>query len=392
MINGISSSEEVAPLEASPVASHFLLRHKTPGIAGHTKKSLVLIVLVAFALVVQFDLGRLARAENAASHLNKGVRNYQKGRYDIALGHLQKARTLSPKKSMIPFYTGLIRLQQSRINEAITEWRACIALNPRNKVNTQIKGYLTQLIRMAARDEAKKEALRDKEIPTDEIDPLTIAIGGIQSLLRPEWEVLGEGITQMLIVDLSNVKDLKVIERERIVAILQEMRIVGANLLKPQTISKIGRFVGAFTVLAGTITECGEATLCAEIVLTDTIYGQILGTHIIKAPVQRFWELEKAMAFEILNDLGYPKKGLPPGLADAIGKVNTRNLEAMLHYSRGVAFLDQAHYPDAREEFEKTIENDPDFELAKQALSETPVMALPLEGIIDLAESIAESM
>jgi TolB-like protein len=66
------------------------------------------------------------------------------------------------------------------------------------------------------------------------------------------WGPLGKGITQILMTELAVNRDLRIVERERIQAVLDELKLTNSNLADPATAARVGKLVGArYTVTGG---------------------------------------------------------------------------------------------------------------------------------------------
>ena len=93
----------------------------------------------------------------------------------------------------------------------------------------------------------------------------------------------------------------------------------------------------------------------------------------------------------IIEDLGRDCNKMP----DAFGKIHTKSLAALTAFSVGLDYFDQEKYDEAREEFQKAIDEDPNFDLAKQALILSPTSAMinmtPSQIILALSYSGASS-
>jgi hypothetical protein len=77
--------------------------------------------------------------------------------------------------------------------------------------------------------------------------------------------------------------------------------------------------------------------------------------------LENFFRLEKRIVFALLADLGIQ---LTEAEQDAIDEVPTRNLQAFLAYSRGLAAEDQQDFGAAADFFGQAVQIDPGFEIA----------------------------
>jgi TolB-like protein len=73
-----------------------------------------------------------------------------------------------------------------------------------------------------------------------------------------EFNYLGEGITEMLITNLSQYDTLQIVERERLEKVVSELKLGQTGLLNENDAQKVGNIVGADLMILGSITKVGE--------------------------------------------------------------------------------------------------------------------------------------
>jgi hypothetical protein len=106
----------------------------------------------------------------------------------------------------------------------------------------------------------------------------------------------------------------------------------------------------------------------------DTEKTEIIDTQEALGALKKFYDLEKEIACKIIEDLGRDCRKMP----SAFGKIHTKSLGALISYSVGLNYFDQERYDEARAQFQKAIDEDPAFDLAKEALVFTPTTAMRL--------------
>ena len=82
--------------------------------------------------------------------------------------------------------------------------------------------------------------------------------------------------------------------------------------------------------------------------------------------------MEKQIACQIIEDLGKDCDAAPAGFH----KIHTESMPALVAYSWGLKYFDEENYDEARESFQKALEEDPQFDLAAAALLATPTAAM----------------
>jgi TolB-like protein len=93
-----------------------------------------------------------------------------------------------------------------------------------------------------------------------------------------DYAGMGKGVADLLITDLSAAANVRVVERERIEALLQEQNLAKQGQIDPATAVRLGRILGARHMITGGFMNAGE-----QMVLTarafDVETGQIVNTQ-----------------------------------------------------------------------------------------------------------------
>lgn len=349
-------------------------------------------LLFSAVLAMQLLYGGAVPAESLDGLLRKGVRKYGRGDYEKALEHMINAGNVNPENPVPAYYAGLIMLRMGRIDDAIGWWRDYIGLDGGSEAGDLIRRHLTLLERMSAERAAAEVISGGLDRSQGNIDPLTTVVVGFDSTLRSEWSPLRKGLKRVLVDDLSKVGDLRVIDGERVGELMHAQKLIDTSPFEPEAAVLIGRELGAMTVTTGVLSEPDPSFLVVKLVTIETTRGSVFGERKIRVPVWRFWELEKTLAFEILDELGFPKESLSAAVVKSIGKIQTGSFQAMLQYSQGLALMEESRYREARKAFEAAVTSDSRFELARAALAAAPAADITVEEIIVSVEETASSM
>jgi TolB-like protein len=78
---------------------------------------------------------------------------------------------------------------------------------------------------------------------------------------RADFDALGKGIADILITDLANNPNVRIVERERIQALLTEQNLVKEKTIDAQTAVRLGKIVGAQYMITGMFMSDSKGTL-----------------------------------------------------------------------------------------------------------------------------------
>lgn len=197
---------------------------------------------------------------------------------------------------------------------------------------------------------------------------------------------LGKGLQSMLTTDLSQVPQLRLVERERLKDLRAEMRLSKGGLVDPATAVKMGKLLGATHLCSGSFTVVGERMrLDARLVVIAT--GEVLLAEQIEGDKSAFFELEKGLAQKIVAGIGIK---LQPKERAVLAKIHTADFDAFQRYSQGVAAFDDLRYKDAIQAMQEASRLDKDFQLAAVTLAEYERLVAGLRTQADATEAEKE--
>jgi len=319
--------------------------------------------------------------------VEQGVAQFQKGERDQAKKTLEYAKAVFPANYAVPYYLGLIYLEEGRRSDAIAEWQQYVLMEPEIEDSLKIRKHLTLLIREEAVEYAKQAVANEAALLSGPVADNTVAVTSFKNLGSENLGPLGKGMAAMLIHDLSQVPDLQVVERVKLQVLLQEMNLGTSGLVDQKTAPKVGKLLKTRHVTTGSIADLEKENLQIISVLLDAEKIGSIETQEVQGALKEFYHLEKAIACIIIEELGRNCSKMP----GAFGKIHTKNLAALTAYSVGLDYLDQEKYDEAREEFQKAIDEDPKFDLAKEAIILVPLSAMLIMSTASMISTLSAS-
>jgi len=172
-----------------------------------------------------------------------------------------------------------------------------------------------------------------------------------------QYDPMEQGFADLLISRLNNSTGLKVVERERIQWILDEMKLQDKYDMEGAV--RVGKLLGAQTVLLGSfIIVNDEIWIGGRLVKVET--SEILLTDEIKGELDQFFDLVDKLSEKISEKINVTLK------EDKVSEVSQGpSLDAILAYSIGLNFLEKEDYTSAYAKFQEALKFSPDYEKAK---------------------------
>ena len=290
-----------------------------------------------------------------------GIAYYKAQRWGDARRVLDQATQLDPRDGAAQLYLGLTAEQQNDFAAARTAYSSYMQYGRTRRVRRELEAHLAALTRKEMQLAAKNAVAQEGQIGAQAGSPNTVAVmplafTGADTSLKP----LERGMADLLVTDLARSPKLVVVERERIQALLDELKLQASDAADPATRVRTGKMLRAGRVVQGSIAQQGEA-LRVDAGVIDVPTTQLTGSTNDQRALDQLFTLEKNIALGLFDKLGVT---LTVAERNEIEQRPTRSLTAFLAYSRGLAFEDAGRYDDAVRMFQEAVRIDPGFSRA----------------------------
>ncbi len=167
----------------------------------------------------------------------------------------------------------------------------------------------------------------------------------------------GEILQELLITDLSGLRNLKIFSSQRIGDVRQQIEPKNDRAQNAGFDEQVAVHTGAENMLTGTISHNGTQWLLTS-QLVDVASGTVIRSKRIEG--SDLYDMVDVMSEEITADLAVE---IPVELADTrpIKEKTSGSIEAYRHYLDGVDQLDKGRFPEAVAALGRAIEIDPNF-------------------------------
>src|SRR5215831_14944584 len=289
---------------------------------------------------------------------------YAANRFADARKALGVVLTQQPNNRVAETYLGLSYEGMEQFDSARTIYTSLLATKPSGEVGRLLNGRLTLLARKELHASARASLARETELSRTPPDPNTVAVfpfryTGQDTTLRP----LERGLAALVVSDLSHVRRLRLVERERLQALIDEMKLAASGRVDPATGARSGHLVGAGQVVQGQFQEAPGTNIRLDATMVRAGDAQIAATGSGRDALSQLFDLEKSVVFQLLTKTGVP---ISPAESIAISERPTRDLQAFLLYSRGLESQDKGDFRAAGADFKAAAQRDPTFQAAVQ--------------------------
>ncbi|MFZ7127989.1 MAG: tetratricopeptide repeat protein [Desulfobacterales bacterium] len=297
--------------------------------------------------------------------------NLKGGDYPEAVREFQTVLNQRPDASDAALYLGLALLRSGQLEAGIDVWRDFLSKGPSGQVR-EVRRLLT-LLEIA---ESRRFAVAAVGSPDGgmELDGSRSDFAVIYYNDLSAEKGLGavqKSLAAMIISDLGRVEGLQVVNRFRMDALLEEMVFRQSGLVDEGQVREAGRMLAGEYLIYGTL-----STLLKDLRVNTTIYRTgsepMVESFLYSDPLDNFYELQKKIVFSVLERSQHP---VSDAQKKRIADPHTDDFNAFLHFGQGLDALDAGEWETARYFFERAVDEDSGFRLAREALQACPAGA-----------------
>lgn len=191
-----------------------------------------------------------ARAE-VAQLLKTGLEHFNANRDGEAIRALQQVRDIAPGEPIVPYYLGLIALRSNETQTAINWLQQYVREDPDGAAQREVPKTLTLLSSAQLQQEVRAAVEREREVVGTPPEPGSIAVQAFVNQGDPNYRAMAKGLAAMIIADLSKVPGLKVLEREKVQLLVEEVKLGDSGLADRNSAVRSGRLMRAEKVVVG---------------------------------------------------------------------------------------------------------------------------------------------
>ncbi len=182
-----------------------------------------------------------------------------------------------------------------------------------------------------------------------------------------EW--MRTGLTDMLVTDLSQSPNIRVLATDRLYQILDEMGQLTQPMNSFETVQAVAQEADVETVLLGSFAKAGgRIRISAR--LQDAENGEILTSESVEGQGEEsIFEMVDELTRRIKKQFEMPEPMMVADIDKNLDEVSTKSVQAYRYYTEGVGFHERYQEEEAIPLLEQAVELDPDFAMALAKLS-----------------------
>jgi tetratricopeptide (TPR) repeat protein len=286
-------------------------------------------------------------------------------RYDISRKCFLRAFRVSPNDALTLYYLGRLLELQNKKTAALKMYAKYQSATGSPFQEKMEERYLL-IRREAMKEEMQKLLDNEKAIGAEQMSPQAVAVlpFTVQDA-NPQIAPLGKGLAEMLITDLSQIKNLSLVERIRVQSLFDEMAMGQTGMVEVSQAAKFGKLLSAGRIVRGDLSLSKKNQVRMEAVYVNAVQNQESKPVTVADAFNNLFRVEKDLAFKVLNKMGIDPT---PQERERILKVPTKNLQAFIAYCNGLDLEDKGQFQKAASQYQKAIQLDPNYSMAKQKL------------------------
>lgn len=187
-------------------------------------------------------------------NVRSGLERFKADDQNGARAIFSRVQAAYPYNGVAAYYLGVMDLQQGRIAPAIEQWQRYVRIDPEGAKEKQVQRQLTVLITQRIKDEVHQAVAHEKALGKSTPEPNSIAVHPLVNKGNQKdrkQQAVGKGLTAMTIADLAKVPGLKVLERQKIQKLLDEIKLSESGLVTKDTALRSGRILRAEKIVIG---------------------------------------------------------------------------------------------------------------------------------------------
>lgn len=293
-----------------------------------------------------------------------GIAYYDGKQYQRARDVLRSALALGERNYPARVYLGLAYEELGQFDSARAQYTSAATLTSDARRKGEIQDRLTLLTRKELRAAAKDAIAREATLSTQPPAENAVAVFPFRYVgTNQELVPVGRGLTHLMISDLAKLGRLRLLEREQVQALVDEMALTDEGRVDPATGARSGRLLRAARVLQGSVQDVpGRTQVRLDAAMVNATNASVVASGTASDQLQQLFTMQKAVLLRLVEQMGIT---LSPAEQRAVSERPTVDLQAFLAFSRGLEAEDRGDWRSAEANFSAAVARDPNFRAAR---------------------------
>jgi TolB-like protein len=241
---------------------------------------------------------------NYSSNYGLGVAYYFTNQLDEAIKYLEEANSLKLTNTEVKYYLGLCFEVKKDYKNAIKYYQYYNDKTLDGAYRKEMEERLVHAIQSLYQEQVKTLIDEEKSIGKNLSDS-TVAILTFENRSgESDYDALETGFPTMFITDFSYVQKLKIVERLRMQAILDELKLSQSNLVETNTLQRVGKLLRAKNILKGGFIISNNKELRLDLALINVETGKISEQIDKSGSLNDFYRIEKDIVLDVVGRMG----------------------------------------------------------------------------------------
>lgn len=224
-------------------------------------------------------------------------------------------------------------------------------------------------------------------------DPKTIAVLYFENnsvVDKDKLDPLKKGLADMMITEMTKIKGIRVVERQRIQSIIEELNLNETDMVDKSTTQQMGKLLGARVMLFGGFSNLFNDKLRIDVRIVRTETGETLKAEEETGELDEFLTMLQSLVKKIASDLDVKMTAEDE---DRLEASKDGNFNGYVVYAQALNFEDKGKklekqgkkgeaktaYESARSMYQKAWDESDGYEPAKQKAEEMAALIAKLK-------------
>jgi TolB-like protein len=272
------------------------------------------------------------------------------------------------------FYLGMTLEYERDRTAALAIYINYSDFSPLSRYRSLMEGRYQAITRELIREQfrvllSEEQDLNARETPKNSVAVFPLVYQGENE----RFAGLGIGLSEMMITDLGQVSELRLIERIRIEELEKELRFGTSGVVDQSTAPRVGHLLSAGRIVSGTFTVSGDNTMRMDVSTLDVGAASPREPTTESDALENLFKMQKEVVFKLIKDMGIT---LTRAEREKIQRIPTKNLQAFIAYSLGLEKEGEGDYEAAGVYFRQANELDPNFEPAQKKIESVEAISM----------------